>query len=266
MFKQISKVVMDTFSSKSPLQNLEFIEQLFIAKYGSYEKAKEVLVDLKLCYPDDEDFTNAIAKEMHLDKFVKIMDTWKDVDSMQKLVEYKYKAESGNINFDISEQEVLKFYEFYTTAILVFPSMLKHTFPEITESLFVSEISNKVRFSIKEIRDEIGLGQRTFTKWLNHFFDTKYDGHKFVSLTEYIEIYQQLMLKEDEEKFDFVFGNDEYLKRINQGLVFSKEKLAELTCSDYKTLKANCENLVDDYKNWDLYPFRIAIKILDKMG
>jgi hypothetical protein len=266
MLKQISLTVNSLFKSRSARKNVEILELLLAAKYGSSDKAREVATGLRQHYPNDDDFLNAVSKELYCDACIKIMKVFEGVDSLQKLVVYKHKAGADEINFNISEQEASAFHDFYKAAMLVMPSILEQLMPEIAESLFADRISGKVRFTMREIRNEIGVSQRTFTKWSQYFFDEKYDGRKSVSLTEYIEIHERLMLKEDEDKFDFVFNNEEYLKRIDEGLVFSKARLAALTDSDYKTLQANCEGLVNDYKNFDIYPFRIAMKMLEKMG
>jgi len=258
MFKE-AKAVLDGLI---PLQkHMEILEKMLVAKFGSYDNAKKEIGFLRKKYSDDVEFINSMNDLIYPEKLRELFTPLLSVKKLPELVEYAAKLNLERISGSFSEEELstfIKMKEIYTNEVN------SQIFENGKITLF-DEVDKKVRFTIKEIRDDLQIDQRTFKKWLNLIFKEKYDGVRTISLTQYIEIYEQLILKEQENKFDFNFNAKEYFNRIQNGLVFSKQRLLKLTDSDYKQLAIKMKSMDLDFAGMDVFPFNIAHKIIEVM-
>lgn len=241
-------------------KQLKIIEDILIAKYGSYESAQIELFKIKEESRDEYEFQEKLRQLLNIDGLEKIMDAFNGSNSIIKVIDILHKINTGTSTLAISEQDI----SFLSDTIHAYESgRLKNSLP--VNELFNCEVANKIKFTLKEIRDELNINQRTFNKWLNLKFGKKYNGRKKVNLYEYTEIYEMLLLGPGEPGFNFDNMLEEYQKRITDGLVFTKERLAKITDSDYKTLAGNVK-FIDSYKSIDKYPYSIAQAIINHMG
>lgn len=262
MFKKLKPFIEQTFEHLPTQQITHLNEKILIAVYGDYDKAKKKVETLRDNYPDDDDFWNAINEVSYPHSFKKFFSSLLSVNSIPQMVTFDHKITTGEIGSNITQEEALVIHNILEATKKYFDEILLKN----GEQLLFEEIDIKVRFTLKEIRDDLGLHQKTFKKWLQFFFKDKYDYSRTISLSEYIEIYQQLILKEQEEKFDFTFNAEEYYKRLEDGLIFSKARLAKLAGSDYKQLALKMKSMDAGFTGMDFFPFRIAAKILEAMG
>lgn len=122
------------------------------------------------------------------------------------------------------------------------------------------------------IANEFGVDIKTLNKWLEVFFNDKFEGVRKIYYDEYVEIFKALFLARDEE-LDLVENINTYKKRLSRGLKFRKKFIAEYTNElsplDISTLlKIQKEQLGDlDYYNFtDVYPYSITRLLVEESG
>ncbi len=257
MFKKIKEISARLIKPHEGQAALDLLGEFLIHKYGSEEAARKVVRGLKERSSNDEEFNQALKAELGYDGIEEVVKTLSGSDSLQGMIKSLKKLSSG---------EGLESFKRLVDAHKDGP--LRKLIP--AEDLISSEISNKITFTIKEIREELVVNQRTFAGWLKKGFDDKYLGKRKVNLLEYIEIQKMLLLRADEGDFDFQKKLNEYYQRIEEGLVFNKARLVQITETDYRTL-ANSMETIDYslevssyYKQMDVFPYRIAMAIIDQ--
>ncbi len=259
MIDKLQDIIRNLAMLSDPQSQLKMFENVLIAKYGSYEAAQKEVLKLKEACKDDDEFNNGLAKLADIDTFERFIAPFRGSKSLIEMIENISSIENGEMNNTISDEDR----EMISNSLKSIKLSLYNDGYDL--SLFTKEIAGKIKFTIKEIRDEIGVNQRTFTKWLQSAFGNKYAGRRRIDLYEYLEIHEMLLLKDDENCFDLRKNLDTYHDRIDMGLVFNKMRLAKLTSSDYKTLAANVKS-VKHFKSIDKFPYRIAQAIIKDMS
>lgn len=122
------------------------------------------------------------------------------------------------------------------------------------------------------IANEFGVDIKTLNKWLEIFFNDKFEGVRKIYYDEYIEIFKALFLAKDEE-LDLVENINTYKKRLSKGLKYRKKFIAEYTNEDSPLdvstlLKIQKEQLgdIEFYNFTDVYPYSIAKLLVEESG
>lgn len=258
MFKEATT----TLDSLIPLQvHYNILEKQLIAKFGSYDHACKEVKTLRKKFVDELEFINSLFQLIYSEKILQFLRPLQDVKDLPDLIKYVSELNSNEAPLLISENELLEIIRMQD----IYKQEVELLIQNEKIDLF-KELDKKLSFTIKEIRESLPLNQRTFTKWLQYFFKDKYDKVRKITLTQYIEIYEKLLLKEDEVKFNFSFDAQAYFERIEGGLVFSKKKLAQITTSDYKQLKIKMEKMEVNLPGVNRLPYTLAQKIIEEMG
>lgn len=246
----------------------------YIRKYGSIEEVEKVFNELKLECKTDEEFLKKrerkIQSDIPLEQFKFLMEYIQSLQSFSAIVD-REKMEYSLIN-DVQNNPdnwnlVLEMMDDFTNLVNQHYGFNK----ELIKEKFIVELNNKISFTIKETREELGFkNQRTFKKWLNYFYGNKYDNNRKFNLLEYIDVIKKFFLKPDEFEIDLKNNIDEYKKRLSNGMVVKKSHLIKLTNNDYKLLKNEIDDL-KDFKivnlpdNVDFYPYSIAQLIIKNL-
>lgn len=247
------------------------LNNFYIRKYGSIEEAEKVFNQLRLECISDEEFLEKkerkIQTDFPLDQFKFLMEYLQGFQSFSKVVDSDYFDNQliNNVqNYPDKWKLVFEIFDDYSYLMNGQYGFDK----EIIKEKLILEFNDKISFTIKETRKEFGFkNQRTFKKWLNHFYGNKYDNCKKFNLLEYIDVIKKFFLKPDEYEIDLKNNIEEYKIRLSDGIVVKKSHLIKLTENDYKLLK----NEIDDLKNLkivnlppnvDFYPYSIAQLII----
>lgn len=239
----------------------------YIRKYGSIEEAEKVFDDLRLKCNSEEEYFEArerkIQSDIPFEQFKAIIAFIQSLQSFSTVVD-REKAEN-ELAIDAQSNpdkwqlvlEILNDYDAFMN------EQLGNNKELIKEKLLL-ELNEKISFTIKETREELGFkNQRTFKKWLTHFYDNKYDSSRKFTLLEYIDVIKKFVLKPDEKAIDLNNNIEEYRKRLSDGLVVKKSNLKEMTNNDYKLLKNEIDDLIESDvlklpENVDFYPYSIS--------
>lgn len=237
----------------------DILEKQLVAKFGGDALAKRKARLIRKKYASDGEFLEFNIEFIYPKNILALLSPMLHIKNFTELVEYTADLNQEKLQTSFTEEDIVEFIrmqEIYNKELnlIVFKN----------KKVLFNQINKKVRFSIIEIRNDLNLNQRTFKKWLQFFFKDKYDGVRTISLTEYIEIYEQLILKEQEKKFNFNFNAEEYLKRIQNGLVFNKQRLLKITQSDYKQLSIKMKSM--KFYALNATPYKIAQQIIEAMG
>lgn len=250
------------------------LNNFYIRKYGSIEEVEKVFHKLRLECETEEDFIDKrerkIQSDIPLEQFKSLMKYVQSFQSFSTIVD-REKMENDLIN-DIQNNpdnwklvmEIMDDYFHLINEKFGFNREL------IKENLLL-EINEKITFTIKETREELGFkNQRTFKKWLTFFYGNKYDNSRKFNLLEYIDVIKKFFLKPDEKEIDINNNIDEYKNRLLNGMVVKKAHLIKLTNNDYKLMKNEIDDL-KDFKivnlpdNVDFYPYSIAQLIIKNL-
>lgn len=225
---------------------------------GGKSKSEALVKKVRKENATKERFEQGLLDAVAASLMNKLGDCISKADSFSGLIEELHDINSGEKPLEASTKEV-------NTFRILNANAAKH----FNKTNLIDDIGNKVTFSIKEIRSEVinptsgkPVNQRTFAKWLDHYFPGKYTNRKRVTLFEYREIFECLILTEEEKTFNFKVNVETLYRRLTEGIVFSKERLLSLDQSlSYKTLAENAGIDAEAYKNMDLLPFRFAHSI-----
>ena len=127
---------------------------------------------------------------------------------------------------------------------------------------FLFEMDSVIRFYIKDLRELLGLDQRTFAKWMKKTYKDKYVKVRKISFSEYIDFLKRIMLSNQELNFGDV-NPEELLQRIKYGLFISKSTLAEMADSDLKVMR----KILKEYPSYsnDKITYGVAIGLLNRL-
>ncbi len=258
MIKKLLQQVEKYIISLSSEEQGKMIEQLLITKYGSKEKAEYEVKKLKFTYPEEKVFFAKLSEELYFPEFKKIISLFESRDNFSSIVDIAA-SKNSKLLASISKDRLGEI------------QILTERFNKDNAFLPLNTISDKVKFTIKETRQELGFkNQQTFKKWLIHFFGSKYEGRRKFNLLEYIEVINKFISEPGEEKFDFKKRASAYKERLKNGLVVKKSHLIKFTENDYKLLQVETSLINDEYNfklpdNVDKYPYSIACLIIQQL-
>jgi hypothetical protein len=246
---------------------LGLFELFYIKKYGSLEAAQKFFSDLKKQYVDEDEFNIIIEEQFESDFKFRLFQPLYDIilrtENFSSLLNIEDEIKNWIINSNITREKWEEAFKVKDELKLLLNDYFKHE-PEVLRKLFIVKLADKITFTIKETREELGFkNQRTFKKWLDYFYKGKFEGRKTINILEYLDIWKKVLLRTDENKIDIGKNTLEYKKRLDEGLIFSKRRLKRLTKGDYKLLKVEID-IINQLENLQLpndvdsYPFSIV--------
>ena len=264
---KILNAINENLTINNQPMNLGLIELFYIKKYGSLEAAQKFFVDLQKQYVDEDEFNIIIEEQFESDFKFRLFEPLYDIilrmKNFSSLLNFENEIYNWFINSNITKEKFEEAFKVMDELKLLLKDHFKHE-PEVMRKLFIVKLANKITFTIKETREELGFkNQRTFKKWLGYFFKDKFEGRKTINILEYIDIWEKFLLGNEEKKININKNTLEYKKRLEDGLIFSKHRLKRLTKGDYKLLKVEI-NYINQLENLqlpndvDVYPFSIV--------
>jgi hypothetical protein len=264
---KILNAINENLTINSKPAYIGLFELFYIKKYGSLEAAQNFFSDLKKQYVDEDEFNIIIEEQFESDfkfrLFQPLYDIFLRTDNFSSLLNIEDELKKWIINSNITKEKWEEAIKVMDELQLLQNDYYKHE-PEVLRKLFIVKLADKITFTIKETREELGFkNQRTFKKWLDYFYKGKFEGRKTINILEYLDIWKNFLLATDENKIDINRNTVEYKKRLEEGLVFSKHRLKRLTKDDYKLLKVEI-NSINQLENLqlpndvDMYPFSIV--------
>lgn len=279
-FKQ-NKIVIDLIKlvESSKIFKIENFAEItlnnfYIKKYGSIEEAYKVYYQLRSECKSEEEYLKKIESKIQSD--LPLVQIQSLIVYFQSLQSFSSVINRGNLENQLLSDmqnnpdnwkvvyEIMDDYFYLMNEQYGFKK-------DLIKERLILEFNERICFTIKETRAELGFkNQRTFKKWLNHFYGDKYDNNRKFNLLEYVDVIKKFFLKPDEYTFDLNKNLVEYKNRLSNGLVVKKSHLIKLTNNDYKLLK----NEIDDLKhlkivnlpdNVDFYPYSIAQLIIKNL-
>ena len=250
------------------------LNNFYIRIYGSLAEAEKVFNELKLVCKSDEEFLvmreRKIQSDIPLEQFNSLMEYLHSLQSFSTVVNYEKMETSLMLDIQNNPDKwklVMEIMDDYFNLINEKIGSNK----EVIKEILLREINEKITFTIKETREELGFkNQRTFKKWLYYFYGNKFDNRRNFNLLEYIDVIKKFFLKPDEDTIDLKNNIVEYKKRLSDGIVIKKSNLIKLTNNDYKLLK----NEIDEFRelkiiklpeNVNSYPYSIAQLIIKNL-
>jgi len=265
--KTIVDIINENLTLNDQPSGIVLFEAYYIKKHGSLEAAQNHFLKLKQQCETDEQFQNMLIVQMETDfnftKLKPLLDVFLKIENFSSFLNIEEDIKNCLMKLELSKQDLEKIIE---TKDLCGSLLIKHLHPEkeILKKLLIVKLADKITFTIKETREELGFkDQRTFKKWLNYFFPDKYNGRRIVNILDYINIWEKFLLTPEEHKIDIKNKSVEYRQRLDQGLVFSKERLKKLTADHYKALKNEIDSInklegLQLPNNVDKFPFSIV--------
>ena len=183
-----------------PLQAYyNILEKQLIAKFGSYDHAHKEVTLLRKKFKGNLEFINSLYHLIYTDKILALLLPLQNVKTLPELIKYVSEINSNKMSSSISENELLEFIRMQD----IYKQEVELIIQNKKINLF-KEVDKKPSFTLEQIREDLQINQRPFKKWLQHFFKDKYDNTRKISLSQYIEIYQMLILQADEDKFNLI--------------------------------------------------------------
>ncbi len=264
---KILKAINENLTINNQPPWLGLFELFYIKKFGSLEAAQTFFSDLKKQYVDEDEYNSIIVEHLENDfkikEFQPIADIFLKTENFSSFLNIDDEFKNWVINSNITREKI----EAILKVMDEFKSLLDDYFRQEHEGLkklFIVKLADKITFTIKETREELGIkNQRTFRKWLVYFYQGKFEGRKKINILEYLDIWKKFLLSSDENKIDINKNAVEYKNRLEEGLIFSKNRLKRLTKGDYKLLKVEID-AINQFENLqlpndvDLYPFSIV--------
>lgn len=264
---KILNAINENLTINNQPMHLGLIELFYIKKYGSLEAAQKFFFDLQKQYVDEDEFNIIIEEQFESDFKFRLFEPLYDIilrmKNFSSLLNFENEIYNWFINSNITKEKFEEAFKVMDELKLLLKDHFKHE-PEVMRKLFIVKLANKITFTIKETREELGFkNQRTFKKWLGYFFKDKFEGRKTINILEYIDIWEKFLLGNEEKKININKNTLEYKKRLEDGLIFSKHRLKRLTKGDYKLLKVEIEyiNQLENLQlpnDVDVYPFSIV--------
>lgn len=246
---------------------LGLIELFYIKKCGSYEAVQKVFAILKEQCASEEEFNIKVEEKLqddfHIKELLPLCNILLKMESFSSILDIQSEINNWAIQSNLTVdklEEIIKLQDDFASIIREYYKCDD----DALRKLFVVKLANKITYTIKETREELGFkNQRTFKKWLIYYYNEKFENKKTINILEYIDIWNKFLLSPDEIKIDLKNKSTDYKKRLDEGLIFSKNRLKNLTKNDYKLLKIEIEtiNLEQNLQlpeNVDLYPFSIV--------
>lgn len=243
------------------------IELFCEKKYGSVEGVQIYFNGLKQQCKSEEEFDALVQKEFenhfNIEIFQSLIEILSGLTNFSSFLNIEKEFENWFNNAKISKEDLEKLMEFQDLIKQLFTKHFSKE-PEIQRKLLIAKLADKITFTIKETRQELGFtNQRTFKKWLDYFYKEKYNGRRTINILEYLDIWSKFLLNPNEDVIDVKEKAVEYQKRLDAGLMFSKNRLRKLTNNDYKLLRMEIDSINKELglqlpNDVDAYPFSIA--------
>ncbi|MBU2940824.1 hypothetical protein KO494_14845 [Lacinutrix sp. C3R15] len=227
--------------------NNNLIEELFIKKYGTKEKAQEAFKNILTSSKAEDNLQELLLKEFNLDTILDVLNSFSQSSNYTETLKSLKKTKTDVLSsLDSDGLETL--------------NNNLNTLQSVSENFAISDkqkddiityINQNVNFNLANTRKELGYKHpRIFNPWLNFFFNNKYKSKTeetgknagSITLFEYIEIVSAFILSYDEDKLNFS-NPDEMLKRIEIQQKTQKQILKELTNNNFSYLKEKLEDL-----------------------
>lgn len=227
--------------------NNNLIEELFIKKYDTKEKAQEVFKNILTSSKTEGNLQELLLKEFSLDTILNLLNSFSESSNYTETLK----------NFKKTKIDVLSSLD--SDGLQTLNNNL-NTLQSISHNIDISDkekgdiinyINKSVNFNLANTRKELGFNHpRIFNPWLNFFFNNKYESKTKetgknagnITLLEYIEIVSAFILSYDEDKLNFS-NPDEMLKRLEIQQKTQKQILKELTNNNFSYLKEKLEDL-----------------------
>ncbi|MCG9792802.1 hypothetical protein [Flavobacterium algicola] len=246
---------------------IALIDLFYVKKYGSAEGVQIFFNELKQQCKSEEEFGDLVQQEFENDFKIKtfqpLIEVFSKINNLSSFLNIEKDLKNCFINSKITEQDLLKILELKDLMKQVFEEYF-HPEREIQRKLLIAKFADQITFTIKETREELGFNnQRTFKKWLDYFYKDKYNGRRTINILEYIDIWSKFLLGPNEDKIDIKEKSVVYQKRLDERLVFSKNRLKKLTNNNYKLLRIEIDYINKELglqlpNDVDAYPFSIA--------
>lgn len=208
--EKLFKIIKKKFDLDNPTKSTEFIEAFYAKKYGSKENAVLVFKAIRNSCNNEKEFQSIIVKKIekdfHYNLLKQIVEIFKQSKGLFSLIK-NLKSFAKNIkDKDSVHNEIIEIQELNFSLA----SELKNLYGGTKKQLDINNCSLSIEdylfISLAQIRKECGYpDKRTFDKWLETFFGTKYldKGHSngYVSIEEYAEILKTFLLKPEESNF-----------------------------------------------------------------
>jgi hypothetical protein len=227
--------------------NNNLIEELFIKKYGTKEKAQEAFKNILTSSKEEDNLQELLLKEFNLDTILDVLNSFSQSSNYTETLKGLKKTKTDVLSsLDSDGLETL--------------NNNLNTLQSVSENFAISDkqkddiityINQNVNFNLANTRNELGYKHpRIFNPWLNFFFNNKYKSKTEkkgknagrITLFEYIEIVSAFILSYDEDELNFS-NPDEMLKRIEIQQKTQKQILKELTNNNFSYLKEKLEDL-----------------------
>lgn len=239
-----------------------------IKKYDSIEMANDVFLELLNNFNSEyQNFLlNQLKSDLPVDELEILIKNISNINTFSTLIKVDDFFKINNV----SPETITKIYMLYKD----FKSLVDDNIGENRDYIknkLIQLFNKKITFSIKDTREELGYkNQRTFKKWLVHFYGNKFENRRTIYLLEYIDIIKKFILMPSENDLDIKNNRLEYQNRLKNGLIYSKAKLKKFTNDDYKLLQIELEELNDSNKikipsDVDFIPFSIAQLIIQHL-
>ncbi len=265
---KILKIFEKLTNWKSSKQIEEFLNNFYIRKYGSEEKAKAEFEKLTKKYTSKEEKQKAFEVKLFQDLHVEQLLYFRKLFSVKSLssLAKSFITIKSEVERDWSDKEKNNFLKTYKTEII---PTYEETF-QVTErkSFIINKIREAKLFTLSVARKELGYpDQRYFNRWLEAFFGKKYinrgTSNGYITLTEYLEIISAFILCEKENYSDFT-NLEKMNYRFENEKTVQKKVLKKLTKNNYSYLKLELEILNENYSEFNLpekfnkVPYRIV--------
>jgi len=235
------KLFSDNKTLLHKLGDLSLVEDLFIKKYGSEEKAREVFKEILKTSKKEDNLQELLLAEFSLDSILTVLESFSKASNLTETLQ---NLESTKANTTITK-------EIHDNINIVKSVSGSNKIPEVYKDSFIAYINQNVNFTLANTRKELRYPDpRTFNPWLNFFFDDKYKSRTLekgrnagkITLSEYIEIVSAFILSYDEKKLDFS-NPKKMLKRFKLQQKTQKQFLKNREGYYYSKLREELEDI-----------------------
>ena len=98
MFHQILDTFQKEIHNATNEDKSKFLEPTMIAFFGSESNAKAVISKLKADYTNEQDFNNALEKELHLDSIEKLQSVLMSINTLTQMIDFDKEITNGNFH------------------------------------------------------------------------------------------------------------------------------------------------------------------------
>ncbi len=261
MKNKFIKIFIKKIGLDDPKKAQELITRFYIKKYGSFNKANSVFIELQESCVDDDEFQKVLKekleKDFHVNYIQLLLKPFTKAKNITSLVE-EISIVEGSILTKFSQEEA-------EIVLSDFENLMKPAFEETfnfsqnKKEDIIQIINTNLKLSLSSTRKELGYpDQRTFDKWLVCFFKVdnphsdklkhkfSYLGKKngYLSLDQYIEIVSAFMLSYDEKSLD-LYNAEELHTRFEKDRFTQKKFLKKFTKNSYALLRERIEDIAE---------------------